>query len=240
MPKRAMACGDGVMLLGRVGLMSVAIVVTLAGCGGGDDGNVVSERAIVTTTVAETTIPCPADDSASTTVSGVIDSCVDFEDSEDSGDDVAVSTGSGGSGGGAVAGVLPDACSLLSTGSVASAIGGTAAPSQHQKPNEISSQCDWSLGQPHSLSLVVRAGSNAENTFNNTFTEAFAVPLPPPLKGGMELGARESARDYRLVILEAYDGTYYVHLTLQGPDRDDAAATQAATALVQEVYANLG
>ena len=54
------------------------------------------------------------------------------------------------------------------------------------------------------------------------------------------LGARETGRDYRLVVFEAYDGTYYIHLSLQGPDRDDGAASQVATSLASEVYATLG
>ena len=38
------------------------------------------------------------------------------------------------------------------------------------------------------------------------------------------LGARESDRNYRLIVFAGYDGDHYVYFTLQGPDRDDAAA----------------
>jgi hypothetical protein len=205
---------------GRVRWVSVAILAALAGCGGGDDGGAAaaSSAAGLGSTVAVV-------DSTDSTDSSPTTAAASAEDTTGSGD--------------APAGPLPDACTLLSSASVASAIGGTPAPSQPQKPNEISSRCIWSPGAAHSLNLDVRAGSNAETTFNNTIVGGFTQVSFAPAEGWIMLGARESDRNYRLVIFEAYDGTYYIHLSLQGPDRDDAAATQVATALASEVYAVL-
>ena len=204
--------------LGRIRWVSVAIVAVLAGCGGGDDRGAASASS-----AAELGSSVAAVDSTDTTPTSAASSA-------------DASTGPGD----APAGPLPDACTLLSSESVASAIGGTPRPSQPQKPNEISSRCIWSPGDPHSLNLDVRAGSNAETTFNNTIVGGFTqVPLAPA-EGWIMLGARETGRDYRLVVFEAYDGTYYIHLSLQGPDRDDGAASQVATSLASEVYATLG
>ena len=144
--------------LGRVRWVSLAIVALLAGCGGGDDSGAASASSAVGlgSTVAAT-------DSTDTTPTSAASSA-------------DASTGPGDT----PAGPLPDACTLLSSESVASAIGGTPRPSQPQKPNEISSRCVWSPGDAHSLNLDVRAGTNAETTFNNTIVGGFTqVPLAP-------------------------------------------------------------
>ncbi len=94
-------------------------------------------------------------------------------------------------------------------------------------------------GGAHSLALPVRAGANAENTYNNTIVTGFTQIDFAPANGWMMLGARESAGDSRLIAFAGYDGVHYVYFTLQGPDRDDAAAEQIATALASEIYALL-
>jgi hypothetical protein len=53
----------------------------------------------------------------------------------------------------------------------------------------------------------------------------------------VRLGARETNR--RLVSVAAYNGTYYVYFTIQGPDRADAAATEIATGLVRDTLKKL-
>ena len=89
------------------------------------------------------------------------------------------------------------------------------------------------------MALQVRAGANAENTYNNTIVTGFTQIDFAPANGWMMLGARESDRNYRLIAFAGYDGVHYVYFTLQGPDRDDAAATEIATALASEIYALL-
>ncbi len=110
---------------------------------------------------------------------------------------------------------------------------------QPQPPNEASSRCDWAPGNEHNLALQVRAGANAENTYNNTITTGFTQIDFAPANGWLMLGARESDRNYRLIAFAGYDGVHYVYFTLQGPDRDDAGAEQIATALASEIYALL-
>jgi hypothetical protein len=207
--------------LRRAAVATVVVLMGLAGCGdsGGDSSS------------AEAPSATAGDSNAS----------ADGTDPDEADPSAPASSGNAASGSGsAPSGDLPSACTLLSTESVEAALAGIAAAAEPQKPNEISARCIWSEGQPHSLGLDVRAGSNAEDTFNNTIVGGFTQVDFGPAEGWIMLGARESARDYRLVIFEAYDGTYYIHLSLQGPDRDDAAATQVATTLASEVYASLG
>jgi hypothetical protein len=142
-------------------------------------------------------------------------------------------------GGGSAPGDLPDACTLLDDASVAAAIGASASGAAPQPANETSTSCDWAKGQPHSLALQVRAGTNAASSFANAIGAGFSEVDLEPAEGWIRLGARESARDYRLVSFAAYDGTYYVYFTLQGPDRDDAASTDVAISLAEVVYASL-
>ena len=82
-------------------------------------------------------------------------------------------------------------------------------------------------------------GPNAESTYNNTTATGFTPIDFAPADGWLMLGARESDRNYRLIAFAGYDGDHYVYFTLQGPDRDDAAATAIATALASEIYALL-
>jgi hypothetical protein len=210
-----------------VRVSAVAVVMAASACGGGSEGDVSSTDSpdsvtSATNAVAQPAVGASTQPSTSVTLSGSV-----------------ATVGNAGKGD------LPDACTLLSGASVAAAIGKSASVSQPQKPNESSSRCEWALGELHSLSLTVRAGPNAENTFNNTVKVTGFTHVPMTgADGWINLGARESQkdnpRDYRLVSFGAYDGTYYVYFTLQEPDRDDGASTQLALSLATEVYNALG
>ena len=69
--------------------------------------------------------------------------------------------------------------------------------------------------------------------------QGFATATLTGAQASVSLGARETARNLRLVTYLAYTTKYYVSVTLQGPDRDDAAATEAAASLVRAALAKL-
>jgi hypothetical protein len=213
---------------GRAAAAIFAVAVALAGCGGGDDADAVGSSVEASSASPETTLDTTTPTSDTTTPT----SDTTTPTSNDSGAG-STATGSGSSG------TLPDACTLLTSASVAEAIGESAQGVQPQPPNEASSRCDWAPGGAHSLALQVRAGSNAENTYNNTTATGFTPIDFAPADGWLMLGARESDRNYRLIAFAGYDGDHYVYFTLQGPDRDDGAATAIATALASEIYALL-
>jgi hypothetical protein len=212
--------------IGRAAAAICAVVVALSGCGGGDDAEAVGSSVVASSVEAS-----PA--SAETTLDTTPTTSNDSDAGPTSTDAGSTATGGGSSG------TLPDACTLLTSASVAEAIGESAQGVQPQPPNEASSRCDWAPGGAHSLALQVRAGANAENTYNNTTATGFTPIDFAPADGWTMLGARESDRNYRLIAFAGYDGDHYVYFTLQGPDRDDAAANQIATALASEIYALL-
>ena len=110
-----------------------------------------------------------------------------------------------------------------------------------QPATEVSSRCEWTGGSPYSLSLLVQRGSSAKSSFDNTVSGGFAAPAVT-LTGAdtrVRLGAHETSRNYRLVSVAAYNGTYYVYFTIQGTDRTDAAATEIATGLIRDALKKL-
>lgn len=50
----------------------------------------------------------------------------------------------------------------------------------------------------------------------------------------VSLGTPETNRDYRLVSVASYNGTYYVYFTIQGPRRADDVAIDIAKGLVRD------
>jgi hypothetical protein len=116
-------------------------------------------------------------------------------------------------------------------------MGGAGTSTSPQPPTDISARCEWTSGT-RTISLLVRQGPNAESDFDNA-TEGFVPVQFSEAEAQVLLGVDEKDRDYRLVTLLAYDGQYYVSVTLQGPSRDDAPATQAAASLVQAALVNL-
>ncbi len=214
--------------IGRAAAAICAVVVALAGCGGGDDSGSAAKAVEASSASADSTLD---------TTTPTSDTTLPTADPT-----TPTSNGSGAGStatGGGSSGTLPDACTLLTSASVAEAIGESAQGVQPQPPNEASSRCDWAPGGAHNLALQVRAGSNAEHTYNNTTATGFTPIDFAPADGWTMLGARESDRNYRLIAFAGYDGDHYVYFTLQGPDRDDAAANQIATALASEIYALL-
>jgi hypothetical protein len=139
----------------------------------------------------------------------------------------------------AASGLMPDACQLIESGEAGSAMG-AAGPSEGtapQPPSDIASRCEWKDGD-HSLSLLVRRGSNAQSSFENA-----AGALPTVTVEGAEarvqLGVPEASRNYRLATLHAYDETYYLHIVLQGPNRTDDEAKTILTALATSAFDRL-
>jgi hypothetical protein len=147
----------------------------------------------------------------------------------------------------AATGKLPDACGLIDDATAAAAMAGTATVTTPvtktvpQPPTDVSSRCEWTGGSPYTLSLLVQRGSNAKSSFDNAVSGGFAAPAVT-LSGTdtrVRLGAHETSRNYRLVSVAAYNGTYYVYFTIQGTDRTDAAATDIATGLVRDALKKL-
>jgi hypothetical protein len=148
----------------------------------------------------------------------------------------------------AATGKLPDACGLIDDKTAGAAMAGTAtavtpavSKTVPQAPTDVSSRCEWTGGSPYSLSLLVRRGSTAKSSFDNTVSGGFVVPAVT-LAGTdtrVSFGAHETSRNYRLVSVAAYNGTYYVYFTIQGTDRTDAAATEIATGLVRDALKKL-
>jgi hypothetical protein len=137
-------------------------------------------------------------------------------------------------------GKLPDGCGLIDAATVRAAIGNadnSGAPTTTFAPTEIATRCEWRSGI-YSISLLVRQGSTVKSDYDNA-RQGFAAATLTDAQASVRLGARESARNYRLVTYLTYNTTYYVSVTLQGPDRDDAAATEVAASLVRAVLAKL-
>jgi hypothetical protein len=137
-------------------------------------------------------------------------------------------------------GKLPDACGLVDDAAAGTAMGGSvASKAAPQAATEVSSRCEWKGGGPYSLSLLVRRGNDAKSSFDNTVSSGFSATTLAGADARVRLGARETSRNYRLVSYAAYNGTYFVHVVLQGPDREDAAATDAAAGLVRSALSKL-
>lgn len=147
----------------------------------------------------------------------------------------AAPTSTGGTSGGRAK--LPDGCTLVDDATAAAAMGAPGTKASPQAPTEISTRCEWKSGT-YSISLLVRQGEQAGSSYGNAAPD-FVPATISGADGRVRLGVRESARNYRLVTFLAFDGTYYVSITLQGPDRDDPAATEAAASLVRATLAAL-
>jgi hypothetical protein len=200
-------------------MWGVAFVAALmfAGCGG-DDSPAASDPT-TPNAVAGGSPTTTATTSATTTASG-------------GGDMSTTAASSSGT-----AAKLPDACGLIDDATATAAMGSAGAKSAPQPPTEVSARCEWASGT-RTISLLVRQGSNAQSDFGNAAPDFVAATIPGA-EGQVRLGARESDRDYRLVTFLAFDGRYYVSVTLQGPDRADAPATEAAASLVRATLASL-
>jgi hypothetical protein len=137
---------------------------------------------------------------------------------------------------------LPDACGLIDDAAAVAAMGeAVASKSAPQPATDVSSRCEWKSGGIHSLSLLVQRGTTAKSSFDNTVSGGFVAPVPT-LAGTdtrVRLGAPETNRDYRLVSVASYNGTYYVYFTIQGPRRADDVATSIATGLVRDALKKL-
>jgi hypothetical protein len=202
--------------------VGVATAMLLAGCGGDDSG------ASQDTAASE-----PDSDASTTTTTTVVGGGTTADDRTTP---ETTSQAPDASSGGTRA-VLPDACDLIDDATAAAAMGGAGTSTSPQPPTDISARCEWTSGT-RTISLLVRQGPNAESDFDNA-TEGFVPVQFSEAEAQVLLGVDEKDRDYRLVTLLAYDGQYYVSVTLQGPSRDDAPATQAAASLVQAALVNL-
>jgi hypothetical protein len=208
--------------------VAVVAALMLAGCGGDDS-----------TATSDPTTP--------NAVAGGSPTTSETTASETTTSETTTSETTGASGGGdtsttaasssGTAAKLPDACGLIDDATATAAMGSAGAKSAPQPPTEISARCEWTSGT-RTISLLVRQGSNAQSDYGNAAPDFVAATIPGA-EGRVRLGARESQRDYRLVTFLAFDGRYYVSVTLQGPDRADAPATEAAASLVRATLANL-
>jgi hypothetical protein len=143
--------------------------------------------------------------------------------------------------GAAVTGKLPDVCAFLDDATAATAMGVTAVASKGapQPATDVASRCDWT-GGIYSISLTVRKGTNAKSSFDNVVSSGFTPTTLTGSDARVNLGARETSRNYRLVTYAAYNGTYFVYILLQGRDRPDTEATEAAATLVRTTLSKLG
>jgi hypothetical protein len=140
------------------------------------------------------------------------------------------------------AGKLPDACGFFDDATAAAAMGApVASKAAPQAATEISSRCQWAGGQ-YSIGLLVQKGTAAKSSFDN-LSSAFVTTdtdADANVEARVGLGARETSR--RLVTYAAYrdKDKIYIYVTLQGVDRADAAATEAAATLVRATLSKLG
>ena len=120
---------------------------------------------------------------------------------------------------------------------------GTAVVTKNapQPATDVSARCEWAGGSPYSLSLLVQRGTVAKSSFDNAVSGGFDAPAVTVAGADIRvrLGANEKPRNYRLVSVAAYNGTYYVYYTVQGISREDALATDMATALVRDTFKKL-
>lgn len=207
----------------RVALVGLAVVALMsAGCGG-DDGELVSTTTTQTGGAAQPTASGAPGATTTTTRLG--------------GGAQQTTTAPGG---GAAAGKLPDGCGFFDDTAASTAMGAAVASKNAPQPaNEIMSRCDWT-GGIYSIALTVRKGTNAKTSFDNVVSTGFVSTLLTGADARVNLGARETSRNYRLVSYAAYNGTYFVHVVLQGRDRPDTDATEAAAALVRTTLSKLG
>jgi hypothetical protein len=140
----------------------------------------------------------------------------------------------------AASGTMPDACGFIDDATATAALGAPVASKKApQAPSDSSTRCDWT-GGTYTIALTVRKGSNAKSSFDNTVSSGFAATTLAGSDARVGLGARDASRNARLVSYAAYNGTYFVYISLQGPDRADAAATEAAATLARATLAKLG
>jgi len=186
----------------------------LAGCGGDDAKSTAANGGSTTTTTTRA-----GGGGQTTTLTG----------------GVTTTTSAGGAT--VAGGKLPDGCGLIDAATVSAAMGNAGSGSAPTAPTEIATRCEWKSGI-YSISLLVRQGSTVKSDYDNA-RQGFAASTLTGAQASVSLGARETARNYRLVTYLAYNTKYYVSVTLQGPDRDDAAATEAAASLVRAALAKL-
>jgi hypothetical protein len=195
----------------RVALVAVAAVTVMSAACGGDDGESASTSTTPSSGAAQPTTTRAASGGQQTTA--------------------------------AASGTMPDACGFIEDATAAAALGAPVASKKApQAPSDISTRCDWT-GGTYTIALTVRKGSNAKSSFDNTVSSGFTATTLTGVTGAdarVSLGARETSRNARLVSYAAYNGTYFVYITLQGPDRADAPATDAAASLVRATLSKLG
>ena len=192
------------------------LVVVVGSCGGSDDGDTTPAAGVTTTTTRVGGANSPTTSAAATAATGATAAP------------------------GAATGKLPDACGLIDDAAAGAAMAGTvASKAANQPPTDSSSTCMWAGGGIYSMALIVRRGTNAKTSFENTVKSGFAATTLAGADARVGLGVPEPARDYRLVTYAAYNGVHFVYLTLQGRNRPDAAATEAAAGLVRAVLSKL-
>jgi hypothetical protein len=147
---------------------------------------------------------------------------------------VAASSASG------ATGKLPDACALIDDATAGAAMAGTvASKAASQPPTDSSATCMWAGGGVYSMTLLVRRGTSAKTSFDNVVSSGFAAATLAGAEARVNLGAPDTARDYRLVTFAAYNGVHFVNLTLQGRNRPDAAATDTAAGVARVALSKL-
>ena len=140
----------------------------------------------------------------------------------------------------AATGKLPDACGLIADAAAGEAMAGSVASKEAPQPaTDASSRCEWKGGGPYTLSLLIQRGTTAKSSFENTTSGGFTPATFAAGDARVRLGAHETSRDYRIVSFAAFNGTYYVYVTVQGRERADAAATDIAAGLVRTVLSKL-
>jgi hypothetical protein len=143
--------------------------------------------------------------------------------------------------GAAVAGKLPDVCAFFDDATASTALGGTAITNKvaPQPATDIVSRCDWT-GGIYTIALTVRKGTSAKSSFDNVVSSGFTPTTLTGSDARVNLGAREASRNLRLISYAAYNGTYFVYVVIQGRDRPDTEATEAAATLVRTTLSKLG
>ena len=87
----------------------------------------------------------------------------------------------------------------------------------------------------------MQRGTTAKSSFDNTVSGGFVAPASTiaGVDARIRLGADETSRDYRLVSIASYNGTYYVYFTIQGPRRTDDVANEISKGLVRDALKKL-
>ena len=115
--------------------------------------------------------------------------------------------------------VLPDACGLIDDATAAAAMGGAADTKQSpQPPTDSSARCEWTTSGCAGRSRCSCARGRVPSPTSATPPRISSPRRTSGAEAAVQLGSKQP--DPRLVTFLAYDGQYYVSVTLQGPSLD--------------------